>query len=256
MADENKEPEKAPPDESPETDKSPFILFENDKAKEHDCNIVVFCAHSDDQVIGAGGAIAKYYDEGYNVITVIMSQGEGSHPWLRKEPLARIRIQESEKAARILGIRRTIFFGMDEDKIYEGYVENAKVQDAVNSILEDYVPKKIIVHGDEDPHPSHHQVFKVVKEAYQQLKEKYPEYGADVYTYDVWTLANFRRKDRKWVYIGITKYFKKKITAFYTFKTQKVAIFTLWITIYGKAIIYGLMSRYKFAERFAAISLD
>lgn len=233
-----------------------YTVFDNSKAEEHDKNIVVFCAHSDDQVIGAGGAIAKYYDEGYNVITVIMSQGEGSHPWLRKEPLAKIRIQESEKAARVLGIRRTIFFGLPEDKIYDSYVEDTRIQDAINNILEDYVPKKIIVHGDEDPHPSHQQVYKVVKEAYLQLKENYPEYGADVYTYDVWTLANFKRKDRKWVYIDITRYFKKKRAALDVFKTQKVAVFTLWLSIYGKALIYGIMSRYKLAERFASISLD
>jgi len=50
--------------------------------------ILVFSAHSDDFVIGAGGTIAKYTEEGKKVIAVVFSYGERSHPWNTKSFVA------------------------------------------------------------------------------------------------------------------------------------------------------------------------
>ncbi|MEK6845367.1 MAG: PIG-L family deacetylase, partial [Nanoarchaeota archaeon] len=40
--------------------------------------VVVFGAHSDDFVIGAGGTIAKYQQEGKKILAVVFSYGESS----------------------------------------------------------------------------------------------------------------------------------------------------------------------------------
>jgi hypothetical protein len=65
------------------------IEFTNDSAEETQKTVLVFGAHSDDQVFGAGGTIARLYSMGYTIIAIIFTHGEMSHPWLRKEPLAK-----------------------------------------------------------------------------------------------------------------------------------------------------------------------
>lgn len=63
---------------------------------------MVFCAHPDDEVLGAGGTIAKYAREGKKVIAVIFSYGESSHPWMKKK------IHDKNKSQRINQSRKDI----------------------------------------------------------------------------------------------------------------------------------------------------
>jgi len=226
--------------------------YANDKAKASDRTVLVFCAHSDDQVFGAGGTIAKLHDEGYTIITVILSQGEMSHPWLEKENLAKHRMAESFEASKILGIYQTIFFDLPEDRIYEYFEESSRFQDRIAEIFEKHVPERIFTHGPEDSHPAHRQVFKLVSESVLHMREQYG-YDPEVYLYDVWTLANYKRVSRSYVYFDVTGTFERKIEALRTFKTQKVALVTLWASVYIRAFLAGISSRYRLAERFSRI---
>lgn len=227
--------------------------YTNDKAKASDRTVFVFCAHSDDQVFGAGGTIAKLHDEGYTIITIILSQGEMSHPWLEKENLAKARMSESYEASKILGIYQTIFFDLPEDRIYEYFEENPKFQDRIIELLEKHAPDKIFTHGSEDPHPAHRHVFRLVSESILQVREAH-EYDPEVYLYDVWTLANYKRVSRSYVYFDISETFDLKIEALREFgRTQKVALIALWATVYIRAFFAGISSRYRLAERFSRI---
>jgi LmbE family N-acetylglucosaminyl deacetylase len=230
--------------------------FLNDSAEETDRTAIVFGAHSDDQVFGAGGTIARLHSMGYTIIAVIFTHGEMSHPWLRKEPLAKIRMAESHKAAKILGIRKTIFFDFNEDKILEDYQNDSSMQDILEGIISHNRPERIFVHSDEDSHPSHRHVNQVVREAYTNVREKEKGWKSDIYTYDIWTIAHFKRRTRTWVYIDVTDFFSKKIKALKVFQSQKVALFTLGLSVYAKAFVYGLVSRFSRAERFAKVNWE
>jgi len=242
--------------EKEDSKKERITEFINDSVDETDKTVIVFGAHSDDQVFGAGGTIAKMHNLGYTIIAVIFTHGEMSHPWLRKEPLAKIRMAESHKAARILGIRKTIFFDFNEDKILEDYQDDSKMQDELENIISVNRPERIFLHSDEDTHPSHRHVHRVVREAYTNVKEKDKEFKSEIYTYDIWTIAHFKRRTRTWVYFDVTNYHAKKIKALKVFQSQKVALFTLGLSVYAKAFFYGLMSRFKYAERFAKVQWD
>ena len=226
--------------------------YANEKAKASDRTVIVFAAHSDDQVFGAGGTIRKLHDEGYTIIAVVLSHGEKSHPWLEKEKLAKHRMAESFEAAKILGIYQTIFFDLPEERIYEYYEQSPKLQDRIIELLEKHVPEKIFTHSSEDSHPSHRQVFRLVQESVLQLREKHA-YDPELYQYDVWTLANYRRVSRSYVYFDISETFEQKIEALRTFRSQKAALVTLWLTVYIRAFFAGLSSRYRLAERFSRI---
>ena len=225
--------------------------YTNDKAKAGDV-VLVFGAHSDDQVFGAGGTIAKLHDDGYTVITVILSHGEMSHPWLDKENLAKTRKTESHEAAKILGIYQTVFFDLPEDRIYEYYENSPKFQDRILELFELHTPRIVFTHGPEDSHPSHRHVFKLVSESIMHLRENH-NYTPDVYLYDVWTLVNYKRFLRSYAYFDVTNTFEKKISALRVFRSQKVALITLWASVYLRAFFAGVSSRYRLAERFSRV---
>ena len=67
--------------------------------------VLVFAAHSDDEVIGCGGTIVKYSKEGKEVITVIFSSGEKSSPWLKKDYIIKNRKEEAKKIGEFMGSR-------------------------------------------------------------------------------------------------------------------------------------------------------
>ena len=84
-------------------------------------SILVICSHSDDQVLGVGGAIAKYADEGYDIHTVVMSFGESFKPHMRREIISKTRIKESQRADKILGGRGVIFLGLKEMRFEDDF---------------------------------------------------------------------------------------------------------------------------------------
>ena len=85
--------------------------------------ILLFVAHSDDQVLGPGGAVAKYSAEGQDVYTFIFTYGELSHPHFKKEIITQVRIEEALKADKLLGGKGVEFLGASDGKIKKKYDE-------------------------------------------------------------------------------------------------------------------------------------
>ncbi len=75
-------------------------------------NILVICAHSDDQIIGPGGTLSKYIKEGKNVFTIICTYGEKANPWLKEHIAIKTRVREAETANKLIGGKEVIFLGL------------------------------------------------------------------------------------------------------------------------------------------------
>ena len=71
--------------------------------------ILVFGAHSDDFVIGAGGTIANYTQQGKQVLSIVLSYGENSHVWLKEKVIQKMRAHEALEASKLLGCKTYIF---------------------------------------------------------------------------------------------------------------------------------------------------
>src|SRR3989338_2756358 len=103
--------------------------------------IVVFSAHSDDFVIGAGGTIANYTQQKSKVLSVVFSYGELSHPWLKQKVVQKMRYKETMDASRLLKCKAT-FFDLREGKFMEDYqAKNLKIE--LLKIIEKQKPTKI-----------------------------------------------------------------------------------------------------------------
>ena len=209
--------------------------------------VLVFCAHPDDQVIGAGGTLIKYAREGKDIMIVILSKGEGSHPWLKEEIITEMRQKETEKVDKIIGTNITISLGLRDTSFLKDAKESNAL-DQIKNIIQEFQPNKILTHTSVDPHPDHKTTNKLVLDAFDQLKS-----NTDVYTFDVWNPLNAKGTNHPKLVVDISKTFKKKIHAFKTFKSQKAAFMSLIFSVYFRAIYNGLKNHCKYAEVFYKI---
>jgi LmbE family N-acetylglucosaminyl deacetylase len=205
--------------------------------------VVVLCAHSDDQVIGAGGAIAKFSHEGALVKTFICSFGEQSHPHLDKVEVRKMRVAESKEANAVLGGEDVLFLGMREGHFAEDYAA-LDWREKLLKHLRAFRPDRIITHASDDLHPDHRAVHAMALDLHKALA-----FPCEVYTFDVWNIINRKRTAPRLV-VDITHTFTKKLDALSCFKSQKVALFTLLWSVYVKAILHGMKRGVRYAEVF------
>jgi LmbE family N-acetylglucosaminyl deacetylase len=155
--------------------------------------ILAFGSHSDDLEIGMGGTIAKFRQQGKEVIGVIFSSGERSSPWLKKEYLVESRREEAKKIGEYIGCKETIFFGLKDGNLQKE-VENPKVNKAIINIIKHFKPDKIFTHSKYDPHPDHKAVNRAVFRAIDEIdKDK----KMNVYVFEVWNVVKEIYADRQ-----------------------------------------------------------
>src|SRR3989338_3384236 len=147
--------------------------------------ILVMSAHTDDFVIGAGGTIAQYVNEGKRVISVVFSLGEKSHPWLKESVVQKFRAEETLRAGRVLK-SDIIFFGLRDQMIIEEY-KTKKIEPKLLKLIAETKPTKIFTHSNEDPHSDHKAVHRFTMEVLEKVKQK-PE----VYIYSIWNPVSFK----------------------------------------------------------------
>jgi N-acetylglucosamine malate deacetylase 1 len=210
-------------------------------------SIVVFGAHSDDQVLGVGGTIAKYAAEGYDVTTVIFSLGELTHPWLQRKHTAEMRVGESERAGKVLGSKKLLFLGLNEGKFPVEF-EDRKVK--ILRLLKAKRPVKIFLHAPDDLHPDHRAVFDIVTNLVKEMRLE-----TDLYSYDVWNLMNIKKQDWPKLYIDISDTFHQKMKALGEFQSQSVALTVLMGSTFLLAFFAGIHHNCRFAERFYKVPL-
>ena len=165
-------------------------------------NVLIFCAHSDDQIFGPGGTIAKYSREGKEISVVIFSYGEMTHPWLKRKVSIEMRVGESREAAKVVGYEHNTFLGLSEGKFAEE-INQKGLKKNIKRIILEKKPKKIFTHSIDDPHQDHKDVYYTIAAVLDEL-----HYDCELYTFDVWNPINFRKRDSPQLYVDITDTFR------------------------------------------------
>ncbi len=207
--------------------------------------IIVFSAHPDDFVIGAGGTIRNYLKEKKKVIAVVFSLGEKSHIWLKSKIIKNMRKKETLDASKITG-GKVMFMDLGDQKIYSDY-QAGNWERKLLTLLNQKKPIKIFTHSNEDPHPDHKAVHQITLELYEKMETK-PE----LYIYSVWNPVSFKTEYPAF-YVDITKSFSVKLKALGAFKSQKVHIIYPFFLLLVKAAWDGFKIRKRFAEKFFRI---
>ena len=211
--------------------------------------ILVFAAHSDDQVLGVGGTLAKYALEGAEITVVVFSLGELTHPWLQRKYSAEMRVNESKEAGKRIGSKELMFFGLKEGKFKEDFEQKGIKAKAI-SVIEGKNPNKIFIHSPDDLHPDHRDAYTLMAAVLRDMK-----YDGDVYSFEIWNPVNWKKQDWPQLYIDITPTFKTKLKALGDFQSQKVALTVLMGGVLITAILSGIHHGCRFAERFYKVPL-
>ena len=206
---------------------------------------LIFSAHSDDEVIGVGGTIAKLSKE-EDVYVLIFKYGADlpgiltSWPFMNMEKLRKIRIEEAGRADKYLGVKRTMFLGLEGDMEKNW---NANHHANVIRIIKEVNPDKIFVHSKFDIHRDHLFVNKKVNQILNEIGV-----NPEIYYYDI-NLWKKSLGEPNFI-MDISQYFWKKLKALRFFKSQAFSLLILEPLIYIKAINAGRMIGKRYGEVF------
>jgi len=82
-------------------------------------DVLVFTPHPDDAEFGAAGSVAKLIRQGQSVVYAVVTNGDKGteDPDLSPARLTKIRRQEQQAAAAVLGVREVIFLGYPDQEL-------------------------------------------------------------------------------------------------------------------------------------------
>ncbi|UCD74684.1 MAG: bacillithiol biosynthesis deacetylase BshB1 [Phycisphaerales bacterium] len=118
-------------------------------------NILVVGPHPDDQELGMGGSIARFAEQGHNVLLLDMTNGE---PTPHGNPDTRAK--EAARAAEILGVKRTCI------DFPNRFVEHTiEARHKVAGVIREHQAEIVFAPYFEDAHPDHVATTKIVEDA-------------------------------------------------------------------------------------------
>ena len=124
-------------------------------------NVLIISAHPDDIEINCAGTAAKLIKRGDSVTLCNLCSGSLGHMVIKPAELEKIRLKESEAAAKIIGAKRLPAISPD----LELYHQDKTTRDKVIDIIRMAKPDFIITHHPDDYMSDHVAVSKLVFDA-------------------------------------------------------------------------------------------
>lgn len=179
--------------------------------------ILVVAPHPDDEVLGAGGVVKKYSQEGHEVYILIMTKG--SPKFYSEERIKNVR-QEALKAHKILGVKETAFLDYLAPQLDQ--VCKAEIADSIYEFLKKWQISDLYLPHRGDIHIDHKIVFEAA------LVAARPKNGYtvnNIYTYETLSETEWAPpfSDDAFVpthFVDVTDAFQSKIEALRCFKSQ------------------------------------
>jgi LmbE family N-acetylglucosaminyl deacetylase len=145
-------------------------------------NVLIVAPHPDDDVIGAGGAMALLAQAGKKVFSLYVTDGRGfpgaASQGTTKKIIA-LRQKEALAALKIVQAKGGVFLRGSSTKLI--YNSRAAEQ-AVREVLEFFLPESIYIPAPFDDHPTHRAVLHIMVRALRSMKDYFPA----LWGYTVW----------------------------------------------------------------------
>jgi len=179
--------------------------------------VLAFAPHPDDIAIGCGGTIAKLSKN--NSITVVyMTSGESGSIDTAEKELAKQREEEAKKAAKILGVKKTVFL-RNPDAFLEFDKQNRQ---KIVSLIRKQKPGLVLCPYEQDLHRDHRTTAQLVLDSVWKASGPWlksagskPWRVKSLLCYEIWTpIQNPERFE------DISKQLSAKLKAINCFKSQ------------------------------------
>lgn len=179
--------------------------------------ILVIAPHADDEVLGVGGTIARYAEEGNQVDVCVVTVGQV--PMFSQDVISAIR-NEALKAHKLLGVHESIFLELPAVLLSEipRHEINGKLCEVINRVKPDivYIPHFGDMHYD---HTLVAQAAMVAVRPINGCKVK------EVYSYETlseseWNTPHSKNTFIPNTYVNISKQLEKKEKAMECYRSQ------------------------------------
>jgi N-acetylglucosamine malate deacetylase 1 len=174
-------------------------------------NILAVGAHPDDLEILCGGTLARYAERGDKVYMASLTNGNMGHPKIEPEDMGKIRREEMQKSASIIGAE-VIWIDVDDELSEVNVKTRLKMVDAIRFAK----PDIIITHDSNDYHVDHRNTSQLVFEAaplacVHNIKRDYEVLDKQPLIYLMDTVGGIGFIPNEFVDIGSTIEIKKKM---------------------------------------------
>ena len=177
--------------------------------------ICILTAHPNDSVSCCGGTIAKYAEQGHEVIDICATLGHALRPDLPADEVARKRGEERAKAHKILGTSevRNLDYRDTEVEYTRGLIAE------ITDILREIKPEVVITYWWQNIHPDLRNFSTAVSDATIfsafYFPSKYPPHTVKkIYEFGYLNSVNYKPE----FFVDITDYIDKKVKALQEFK--------------------------------------
>ena len=183
--------------------------------------ILIIAAHPDDEVLGCGGTIAKYSEQGAETYCLFLGKGKASR-FQRSEEIKELKEEqiilekEAQRASEVLGFSE-IFFEDFPDQKYDT-VPLLDIVRAIERIKEKVKPEIIFTHYIGDLNLDHQITLRTTLTASRPLQG---ERVRKIYSFEIpssteWGESSFKPN----VFVDIKETFDKKVEALKAYKSE------------------------------------
>lgn len=183
-------------------------------------NILVVAAHPDDEILGAGGSMAKHSANGDTVHTVFMADGVSS----RSNDSTSMELHErnlaASNAARIIGSQKPRFIGLPDNRMDS--IDLLDVVKPLEAVIQDIQPRVIYTHHYGDLNVDHQITHKAVMTA---CRPQYVEQATTILCFEVlssteWQTPNSGNAFEANWFVDISETFNTKIEALDAYEVE------------------------------------
>lgn len=176
--------------------------------------ILVITPHPDDEVLGCGGTIAKYSQEGDEVYLCIVTRAY-TPDW--SEEFIKNRQKEVERAKEILGVRKIYFLDYPSLKI--DTIPQKELSEAIFKIIKEVNPETLFVPHRGDVRKDHSLTFEASLIASRPINSPIIR----IISYETLSESEWGNPAEPFVpnlYVDISKTFKRKIEAMKAYQSE------------------------------------
>jgi LmbE family N-acetylglucosaminyl deacetylase len=179
--------------------------------------VLVIAPHPDDEVLGCGGTIKRFTEEGNKVFVLIVTAG--SPKYYTSEGVGRVRDQ-ALKAHAVLGVERTYFFDFPAPEL--DIISNSEIAVAIEKVIRELGVTDLFLPHQGDIHHDHGAVFRASMVASRPIRGNTVK---RIYCYETlseteWAFPFGEAYFIPTHFVDITNFLDSKISAMQQFTSQ------------------------------------
>jgi LmbE family N-acetylglucosaminyl deacetylase len=214
--------------------------------------VLVISAHPDDEVLGVGGTIAKYVNNGAEVYVTILAEGATAR---YENSMIEVLNKHALKASKILGVKKVSQYQLPDERL--DAIPFIDVIKPIEKAITEVQPQLVFTHHRGDANTDHQIVFKATIAATRTLRKN----GIQrILCYEVPSSTEQSPPFTEYtftpnIFINITDTLDKKIKAMKAYKSE-VGVFPHPRSIESLTITakhWGIKSGLEAAEAFVLV---